>query len=119
MPRSTAPVASSARLLRATLAALSISALVAACTTGPSDRPLDVGNMAYPEPLPEGNLSTTAVSGRQPTDTGNMAYPEPVPAGIVGRVTISRQASRQPFDTGSMAYPEPLPVGNGPNTQVR
>lgn len=103
------------RSIHAMLAALGIAALAAACTTAPSDRPLDVGNMAYPQPLPEGNLNTTAVVGRLPRDTGNMAYPEPVPAGVIGRATVSRQA----FDTGSMAYPTPLPAGNGPTTQVR
>ena len=111
----TLDVLANLRPLRIIVVALGITSLAAACTTQPSDRSLDVGSMAFPQPLPEGNLTTTAVSGRWPTDTGNMAYPEPVPAGIVGRATVSRQA----FDTGNMAYPTPLPEGNGPNTRVR
>ena len=103
------------RSCRTIVAVLGISALAGACSYAPTDRPTDVGNMAYPQPLPEGNLSTTASLSRQPTDTGNMAYPEPVPAGVVRRAAVTRGAP----DTGSMAYPEPLPVGNGPAIRVR
>ena len=89
--------------------------LSAACSPLPADRPLDVGSMAEPLALPEGNLSQTAVAGRLPSDTGSMAFPDPVPAGTVGRAVVSRQA----FDGGSMAYPAPLPEGSGPVTRVR
>ncbi len=71
--------------------------------------------MAYPQPLPQGDLSTTLVEGRRPRDTGNMAYPDPLPEGVVGRAAASLQA----FDTGNMSYPAPLPAGNGPVTRVR
>lgn len=120
--------------LRALMAALGISALAACTATIPSDRPFDVGNMAYPEPLPEGNVSTTVVTGPLPIDTGNMAYPEPLPQGNLSTTVVT---SRLPTDTGNMAYPEPVPAGiigratvsrqsfgtdkavGGPNTRTR
>ena len=37
--------------------------------------------MAYPQPLAQGIVSTTAVFGRQSRDTGSMAYPAPRPEG--------------------------------------
>lgn len=103
------------RSIRAIVAVVGFSALAAACSYEPTDQPRDVGNMAYPQPLPQGNLSTTLVEGRRPRDTGNMAYPEPLPEGVVGRAAASRQA----FDTGNMSYPPPLPAGNGPVTRIR
>jgi hypothetical protein len=63
--------------------ALAIIATLAVCgCTGP--KPTDTGNMAYPAPLPQGNVTTTTTSGsNKPTDTGNMAFPAPAPAGTV------------------------------------
>ena len=44
----------------ACVAMVAISLLAAGCST--TDRtPTDTGNMAYPRPLPQGNLSTTRV----------------------------------------------------------
>lgn len=60
--------------------ALGISA--AACTAERPAAPFDVGNMAYPEPLPQGEISARAVSGRT-FDTGNMAFPTPLPQGDI------------------------------------
>ena len=104
-----------ARTLRAVLAAATVGGLAAACTTAPPGQPFDVGNMAYPAPLPQGNLDTVRVSGRLPVDTGSMAYPQPDPAGVVGRTAVTRGGA----DTGNMAYPAPLPQGNGPTTRIR
>ena len=101
--------------LRACIVAIGMGGLAAACSSAPFDLPRDVGNMAYPQPLPQGNLSTTATAGRLPRDTGNMAYPDPLPAGFVGRVVVTRQG----FDTGNMAYPQPVAAGSGPATLVR
>lgn len=78
----------------------------------------DTGNMAYPSPVPQGEIGSTAASGRMPTDTGNMAYPAPQPQGEVGRTTPTA-GRRRPTDTGSMAFPRPLPQGNVGTTQVR
>ena len=45
--------------------------------------------MAYPTPLPQGNIGTTRTQGpNRPTDTGNMAYPTPVPQGNVGTTRV-------------------------------
>ncbi len=76
----------------------------------------DTGNMAYPAPQPQGEIGTTATSGRQPADTGNMAYPTPLPQGQVG--SSMPTGRRRPTDTGSMAFPRPLPQGNIGTTQV-
>ncbi len=98
------------------LTAALLAASVAACApTGPGNQ-LDVGNMAYPDPLPQGNLSTVAVSGRQPRDTGNMAYPDPLPQGDLATTVVR---GRQPRDVGNMAYPAASPAGNIVTTTVR
>lgn len=93
-------------------------AAAALCTAVPAlaqtTQPRDTGSMAYPAPLPQGNIGTTVV-GPQAPDTGNMAYPTPVPQGNVpGNAT----APRAP-DTGSMAYPAPVPQGNVGTTTVK
>lgn len=64
-------------------------------------------------------LGMTACAGNpnRPTDTGNMAYPTPVPQGNLGTSTTGRQ--RGPTDTGNMAYPAPLPQGNLGTTRTR
>ena len=74
-----------------------------------SRAPTDTGNMAYPAPLPQGNIGTTTVPRRGTPDTGNMAYPAPVPQGNVGSTAST---TRRPTDTGNMAYPAPVPQGN-------
>lgn len=74
----------------------------------------DTGNMAYPTPVPQGNLGTTT-TGRQAPDTSNMAYPTPVPQGNVGTTTTTPR----PADTGNMAYPAPVPQGNIGTTTVK
>jgi hypothetical protein len=72
--------------------------------------PKDTGSMAYPAPLPQGNVGTTTTGApRTPTDTGNSAYPAPLPQGNV--ITTTPPTSRTPTDTGNMAYPAPLPQG--------
>ncbi len=77
-------------------------------------QPRDTGSMAYPAPVPQGNLSTTRV-GPQAPDTGSMAYPAPVPQGNDRTTAVGRQ----PGDTGSMAYPAPVPQGNLGTTTTR
>lgn len=103
-----------ARAILLTMALL--AAPVVACAPIDQSSQRDVGNMAYPAPLPQGNLETTTITGRQPRDTGNMAYPEPLPQGNVATTVLS---GRQPRDTGNMAYPAPSPVGNVATTTVR
>lgn len=44
-------------------------------------------------------------------DTGSMAYPQPLPAGNINTVRTG-QVPGIPRDTGSMAYPQPLPAGD-------
>lgn len=73
-----------ALLLTATL----LAASVAACAPVDLGGTRDVGNMAYPDPLPQGNLDTVTLSGRQPRDTGNMAYPAPSPVGNIATTTV-------------------------------
>ena len=84
---------------------LAASCLVAGCTSPGDGGPRDVGNMAYPTPLPQGTVATTSTFRRAGPDTGSMAYPDPLPQGAIGRTT----ARPQGFDTGNMAYPTPLP----------
>jgi len=94
------------------LAILGLTAAVPA-TAQTTQRP-DTGSMAYPTPLPQGNIGTTVV-GPQAPDTGNMAYPAPLPQGnVTGNSTTPRAA-----DTGSMAYPAPVPQGNVGTTTVK
>jgi hypothetical protein len=98
------------------LTAALLAASVVACAPIDQGGPRDVGNMAYPAPLPQGNLGTVTLLSRQPRDTGNMAYPDALPQGNVGTTALS---GRQPRDTGNMAYPAPSPVGNIATTTVR
>lgn len=80
--------------------------------------PTDTGNMAFPAPLPQGNVSTTTTTGaNRPTDTGNMAFPAPLPQGNVS--TTRTSGPNRPNDTGNMAYPAPLPQGRTSTTTVR
>ena len=90
----------------ATILALGAAVPAVAQTTPPKD----TGSMAYPAPLPQGNVGTTTTTGapRAPTDTGSMAFP--APQGGVSNSTTG--AARTPTDTGNMAYPAPLPQGN-------
>ena len=82
--------------------------------------PKDTGNMAYPAPLPQGNVGTTNTTGtpRKPTDTGSVGYPAPAATGAVGS-TSTAGAPRTPTDTGNMAYPAPLPQGNVGSAPVK
>lgn len=69
------------------------------------------GGMAFPAPVPQGNISTTSpTTATTPRDTGSMAYPAPLPQ---GNVSTTRPGTA-PADTGSMAYPAPRPQGNVP-----
>ena len=96
------------------LAAAGLLATVPALAQTTQRAPTDTGNMAYPTPVPQGNIGTTRV-GPQAPDTGNMAYPTPLPQGsTMGNAT----APRAP-DTGNMAYPAPVPQGNIGTTTVR
>ena len=104
------------RLVGGVIALMVVAGLAVGCApVAPSMPPVDVGNMAYPDPLPQGNISTTASLGRQPRDTGNMAYPEPVPQGVIGRSAGRARVS----DVGGMGYPVPLAAGNISTTAVR
>ena len=88
----------------ATVFAAAAVLTVSACA--PPVGPRDTGNMAFPAPLPQGNISTTA--GVRSPDTGNMAFPAPLPQGNIG----TTMGVRAP-DTGNMAYPaSPTAVGN-------
>ena len=81
--------------------------------------PKDTGNMAYPAPLPQGNLSTTTTTApRTPTDTGSAAFPAPLPQGNLS-TTNTTAAPRAPTDTGNMAYPTPMPQGTVATTPVQ
>ena len=71
-----------ALMLAAALAAAAAMPAMAQTTQRP-----DTGNMAYPTPVPQGNVGTTA-TGPRPADTGNMAYPTPVPQGNLGTTTV-------------------------------
>ena len=89
-------------------------ALAAPAFAQNTSRP-DTGNMAYPTPVPQGNIGTTT-TGQGTPDTGNMAYPTPVPQGNIGTTGITSQ--NRP-DTGNMAYPAPMPQGNIGTTTVK
>ena len=103
-------------LSAARLAALALLGCAAAGCNQPAPANRDVGSMAYPTPLPQGNVSSTAAGGAlRPTDTGSMAYPTPQPQGNLSTTT----AGQQGLDTGSMAYPTPQPQGNVSRTRVR
>lgn len=107
--------ASSVRPGAARLLALALLGLAAGCAQQTSSAPRDVGSMAYPTPVPQGNLSTTSSGALRPTDTGSMAYPTPQPQGNLGTTTTGQQG----LDTGSMAYPTPQPQGNVGRTRIR
>jgi hypothetical protein len=95
-------------------AVLIVAGLIAGCASNaPVQR--DTGNMAYPTPLPQGNLDTTRTGGIQTRDTGNMAYPTPLPQGNLDTTRVGGTTR----DTGNMAYPTPLPQGTISNTRVR
>ncbi len=102
-----------------TLAYAAVLGLAFAGTaTAQTNRPTDTGNMAYPTPLPQGNIGSARPQGRQrPTDTGSMGYPAPLPQGNIG--TTRTQGPQRPTDTGNMAYPTPVPQGNVGTTRVR
>jgi len=88
------------------------STAMAQTTRGPQD----TGNMAYPNPLPQGNLGKT-MTRRQAPDTGSARYQTPTPQGNIG--TSRTMNPNRPTDTGNMAYPTPLPQGNLATTPVR
>ena len=100
--------------------AAGVGLALAGATAGPFAAPAnaqatkDTGNMAYPAPLPQGQVSTTVTQPRTAADTGNMAYPAPQPAGTVGGA-----AATPGKDTGSMAYPAPKPAGNLATTPTK
>lgn len=84
------------------------------------NRPTDTGNMAYPTPVPQGNLGTTVTPRRAPRqapDTGSARYPAPQPQGNIG--TTRTTGPQRPTDTGNMAYPAPVPQGNLGNTRTK
>ena len=102
--------------------ALACAAILGLAFTSPAmaqaTKPSDTGSMAFPAPVPQGNLETTRTGpARGATDTGNMAYPAPAPQGNVG--TNATGPARGTSDTGSMAFPAPLPQGNVATTPVK
>ncbi|MGI4940087.1 MAG: hypothetical protein ACRYHQ_05910 [Janthinobacterium lividum] len=101
-------------VLSLALAGLAGAAPALAQTTQRPAQAPDTGNMAYPTPVPQGNVGTSTV-GRQVPDTGSMAYPAPVPQGNIGTTVVG---PRTP-DTGNMAYPAPVPQGNVGTTRVK
>ena len=107
--------AASGNLAGAAFVLLMAAGLAAGCSPLEANVPQDVGNMAYLQPLAQGDVSTTAIVGRQPRDTGNMAFPEPLAQGVIGR---SAPVGRT-FDTGNMAYPASRPEGNVAATYFR
>ena len=81
--------------MKSLMSVLSLAAVLgtAACA-GNNTRPTDTGNMAFPTPLPQGNIG---VARPQTLDTGSMNMP-----------TVSGGALRPAnpgFDTGNMALP--------------
>ena len=76
---------------------LSLAAVLAAAACAPStnpNRPTDTGNMAYPAPLPQGNIGT--------------ARPSTLDTGSVNAPTVSGGISQPAVggnDTGNMALP--------------
>ena len=103
------------------LACAAVFGLALAGCTSPQQqaaRPSDTGSMAFPRPPPQGEIGSTAASGRQATETGSMAFPAPQPLGDGGSTAVPQQR-RRPSDTGSMAFPRPQPQGNVGNTQVQ
>ena len=83
--------------------------------------PSDTGSMAFPAPLPQGNVGTSTVPGvpGRRADTGSMAYPSPERQGSTTATPAKRRRAANPTDTGSMAYPAPLPQGNLGTTRTR
>jgi hypothetical protein len=79
-------------------------------------RPQDTGNMAYPNPVPQGNLGKT-ITPRQAPDTGSARYQTPTPQGNIG--TTRTVGPNRPTDTGNMAYPTPVPQGNVGTTRAK
>ncbi len=75
------PFAVSGKLAGVGFTLVMVAGLAARCSPLEADVLQDVGNMAYPQPLAQGIVSTTAVFGRQSRDTGSMAYPAPRPEG--------------------------------------
>lgn len=94
--------------------ALAMAVGLAAPAFAQTTPPTDTGNMAYPAPLPQGNVGTTATQTLRPNDTGNMAYPAPLPQGQLG--TRNTEGPNRPTDVGNMAQPAPR---GGQNTPVR
>ena len=77
----------------ATILSLALVLGTAACANNPN-RPTDTGNMAFPAPVPQGNVGTARPAT---LDTGSMNSPT-VSGGI------SRPGNPSP-DTGNMALP--------------
>lgn len=102
------------------VSALACAAVLGLALAGPAlaqgNRPTDTGNMAYPTPVPQGNLGNT-VTRRQAPDTGSSRYQTPQPQGNVG--TTRTTGARRPTDTGNMAYPDPVPQGNLGTTRTK
>jgi len=98
--------------------AMSLAAILAlsACNAPAPSTVRDTGNMAYPAPLPQGQVSNTNTLARRP-DVGSAAFPAPLPQGNVSNTTVGNP--RRPTDTGNMAYPAPLPQGQIETTRVR
>ena len=83
-------------------------AALGGCASTPSAAPTQSGSMAYPAPVPQGNLRTTDPQAQSVNHRGAAAYPAPRAQGNLATTPTSGQTS----DEGSMAYPAPAPQGN-------
>ena len=87
-PQSFTGLAMSARKIARRMPGIVVlGCLAAACAPNSGRAPTDVGNMAFPAPVPQGNVATTTTT-RQAPDTGNMAYPAPQPQGNLSTIKV-------------------------------
>ena len=78
-------------VLAVLMAAISVAPVMA--QPAQSAQPRDTGSMAYPAPLPQGNVSTTVVTGPTTPDTGSAAFPAPLTQGNTGNTVSGQNAT--------------------------
>ena len=64
---------------------LGATGLLSACAGASSGAPLDVGSMALPTSTQQAATITSSVSRPSTPDIGNMAFPAPLPQGVISR----------------------------------